>query len=116
MEAQSTLEGTIYHLEDQTWQALQQDGSKLLPFLFRDCVMQFPMGIKVSNNSDPSLKDIMLSDAFIPWLKYSLTDVIVTELGREAALITYMAEAVRPPLEGDQNVQCTLCKRVEVGC
>lgn len=77
----------------------------LLPFLSHDCVMQFPMGLKVSTTSDPSLDDIMLSDAFIPWLKYTLSDVEVMELGREAALITYRAEAVRPPLEGDGIVE-----------
>jgi hypothetical protein len=105
MDARATLHEIVYGLEDQTWRALQQDGSKLLPFLSRDCIMQFPMGLKVSASSDPSLKDVMLSDAFIPWLKYSLTGVMVTELGREAALITYMAGAVRPPLEGDTNVE-----------
>ena len=105
MEAQAKLRDTVYHLEDQTWRALQQQGSMLLPFLSRDCVMQFPMGLKVSTTSDPSLEDIMLSDAFIPWLKYTLKDVEVMELGREAALITYMAEALRPPLEGDKNVE-----------
>lgn len=67
--------------------------------------MQFPLGLKVSATSDPSLKDIMLSDAFIPWIRYSLKDVVVMELGREAALITYEAEALRPPLEGDENVE-----------
>jgi hypothetical protein len=101
----ATLKDTIYHLEDQTWCALQQSGSQLLPFLSHDCIMQFPMGLKVSAASDPSLKDIMLSDAFIPWLRYRLEDVAVTELGREAALITYAAEALRPPLEGNKNVE-----------
>ncbi len=109
----ATLTETIYHLENQTWRALQQNGSMLLPYLSRDCVMQFPMGLRVSATSDPSLKDIMLSDAFIPWLKYSLKDVQVTDLGREAALITYTAEALRPPLEGDKNVRFNaLCASV----
>ncbi len=63
------------------------------------------MGLKVSETSDPSLTDIMLSDAFIPWLRYDLTDVVVTALGREAALITYMAQALRPALEGDGEVE-----------
>lgn len=108
-----TLTETIYQLENQTWRALQQNGSMLLPFLSRDCIMQFPMGLKVSATSDPSLKDIMLSDAFIPWLKYSLREVAVTDLGREAALITYKAKALRPPLEGSQNVEFhALCASV----
>jgi hypothetical protein len=109
----ASLKETILNLEDQTWRALQQDGSKLLPFLSRDCVMQFPMGLRVTTTSDPSLKDIMLSDAFIPWLRYQLKDVVVLELGREAAVITYTAEALRPPLEGDKNVEFNaLCASV----
>jgi Domain of unknown function (DUF4440) len=109
----SPLKDTIFQLEDQTWRALQRHGSKLLPFLSHDCVMQFPMGLKVSANSDPSLEDIILSEAFIPWLEYSLKDVEVTELGREAALVTYRAEALRPPLEGDKNIEFNaLCASV----
>ncbi|ERF69791.1 hypothetical protein EPUS_07047 [Endocarpon pusillum Z07020] len=103
----------ISDLEHQTWRALQRNGSALLPFLSRDCVMQFPVGLKVSATSDPSLKDIMLSDAFIPWIGYALEDVAVTELGREAALITYRAVALRPPLEGEGNVEFhALCASV----
>jgi hypothetical protein len=113
MDTNATLHEVVYHLEDQTWRALSQSGSMLLPFLSLDCVMQFPMGLKVSATTDPSLKDIMLSDAFIPWLRYKLKDVVVTELGREAALITYHAEALRPPLEGDKNVEFNaLCASV----
>lgn len=103
----------ISDLEHRTWRALQQNGSALLPFLSRDCVMQFPVGLKVSATSNPSLKDIMLSDAFIPWLEYTLEDVAVTELGRDAALITYRAEALRPSLEGRGNVEFNaLCASV----
>lgn len=101
----ANLPRTIHHLEDQTWRALKHEGSKLLRFLSPDCIMQFPMGLKVSNTTDPSLEDVMLSDAFIPWLEYRLEDVVVTELGRDAALITYLAEALRPPLEGSENVE-----------
>lgn len=109
----TTLTETIYNLEDQTWRALQQDGSMLLPFLSHDCIMQFPMGLKITATSDPSLKDIMLSNAFIPWLKYRLKHVVVMELGRDAALITYSAKALIPPLEGDENVEFhALCSSV----
>lgn len=114
--AAPTLSDIIYRLEDQTWRALQHSGSSLLPFLSTDCIMQFPLGLKVSTTTDPSLKDIMLSDSFIPWLRYTLKDVVVTELAREAALITYRAEAVRPPLEegrGSRNVEFNaLCSSV----
>jgi hypothetical protein len=111
--AAARLTETVYQLEDQTWRALQQNGSMLLPFLSVDCVMQFPMGLRVSVVTDPSIKDIMLSSAFIPWLKYILTDVKVTDLGREAALITYTADALRPPLEGTKNVEFhALCSSI----
>ena len=87
--------------EDQTWRAMQRSGADLLPFLSEDCIMQFPLGLKVSRTSEPSLKDIMLSDAFIPWTSYKMKEVTVLPLGSEAALISYQVKAYRPPIEDD---------------
>ena len=100
-----SLEEVVTGLEEQTWKALSEEGSKLLPFLSDDCIMLFPLGLKVSNTSKPSLEDILLSESFVPWLRYEMRDVEVSELGRDGALITYAVTAFRPPLEGDDEVE-----------
>ena len=32
-------------LEEATWRALQQSGAAMIPFITKDCIMQFPMGM-----------------------------------------------------------------------
>jgi len=94
---------TILTLEDSTWRALTHTGAALLPFLSRDCIMLFPMGIKVSAKTEPSLEDVMMSEAFIPWQRYKLSDVEVTPLAPEAAIITYRVQATRQPITPDSD-------------
>jgi hypothetical protein len=97
------LHDTIVSLEDQTWKALMHSGAALLPFLSRDCIMLFPLGMKVSSKTSPNLEDVMLSEAFIPWKRYKLLDVEVTPLGTEAAVITYRAIAIRQNVTDDDD-------------
>jgi hypothetical protein len=93
-----SLHDVIYNLEDQTWKALQREGAALIPFLSKECQMLLPMGVYVTAYSTPNLKEVMTSEAFIPWKSYKLTDVKVTELGDDCASITYRAEAYRPKI------------------
>ncbi|EXJ84915.1 hypothetical protein A1O3_05590 [Capronia epimyces CBS 606.96] len=97
------LHDTILGLEDQTWKALTHSGAALLPFLSRDCIMLFPMGMKVSAKTSPNLDDVMMSEAFIPWRRYKLSDVEVTPLGTEAAAITYRVVATRQLVTEDDD-------------
>ena len=93
----------ILELEDATWKALSDSGAKLIPYLSRDCQMLFPMGLKVTATSDPNLKDIMTSDAFIPWSGYKMHDVVVMELGEDVAAITYKVKAMRPAIDAPDD-------------
>ncbi|KAK4943439.1 hypothetical protein LTR10_016930 [Elasticomyces elasticus] len=99
----SMLADTISALEDQTWRALMDNGRALLPFLSRDCVMLFPLGMKISGRTQPSLEDVMKSEAFVPWKRYRLSDVEVTPLGTEAASITYRVKATRQHITDDDD-------------
>jgi hypothetical protein len=99
------LHNTILDLEDQTWKALQRNGAALIPFLSKDCQMLFPMGVRVTATSKPDLKEVMTSEAFIPWESYEMTEVNVTELGPESALITYRVKALRPPVGAPDDGQ-----------
>jgi len=100
---QSTLYNTILGLEDQTWRALQVDGASLLPFLSHDCIMLFPIGIKVSEKTEPSLEDVMTSEAFVPWKTYKMSDIEVTPLGPDAAVISYRVKARRQAFDPDEE-------------
>ncbi|KAL2412537.1 hypothetical protein ABEF91_000543 [Exophiala dermatitidis] len=97
------LHDTILALEDQTWKALKHSGTALLPFLSHDCIMLFPMGMKVSAKTSPNLEDVMRSEAFIPWKRYRLNDVEVTPLGTEAAIISYRVVATRQHVTEDDD-------------
>lgn len=89
----------IASLEDQTWRVLSQNGADLLPFLAPDCVMAFPFGMKISAATEPSIKDVMTSEAFLPWKSYRLSEVIVTPVGSDGAVISYKVKATRPDPE-----------------
>ena len=94
----SVLKDTITNLEHETWRAMQSNGRALLPYLSPNCILLFPMGLKVSARTSPSLDDVLKSDAFVPWLRYNMKDVEVLEVGNQGAIITYEVSAVRPPL------------------
>lgn len=93
--AANPLLAEIENLEDQTWKALSVDGKSLLPFLSDDCIFLFPYGMRVSASTEPSLKEVMTSDAFVPWRTYRMSDVVVTPVGSNGAVITYRVKARR---------------------
>ena len=90
-----SLEEAIITLEDQTWRALQVSGKAMLPYLSEDCIMFFPLGMKVSTASTPSLIDVMTSEAFIPWKTYRMSHLEVTPIGKDGAVISYKVVASR---------------------
>lgn len=99
----SMLHQIILALEDQTWRALTNSGAALLPFLSHDCIMLFPLGMKVSAKTAPNLDDVMKSEAFVPWKRYQMSEVEVTPLGPEAALISYRVQATRQHITDDDD-------------
>lgn len=104
------LTEVIVGLEDQTWKVLSQSGTGFLSFLSEDCILQFPYGMSISATTEPSIKDVMTSDAFIPWKSYSLSNVIVTPIGLDGAVISYRVRAARPNSEGkDERFRALIC-------
>ncbi|EMC96709.1 hypothetical protein BAUCODRAFT_148274 [Baudoinia panamericana UAMH 10762] len=119
--AARNLHATILGLEEETWRALQKAGADLLPYITRDCIMQFPMGLKVTSTSDPSIEDILYSSAFVPWKTFRMSKVDVQHLGPEGAIISYFVHASRPPA-GPNDVEdidfealCSSAWRFEAG-
>ena len=80
----SMLHDAVYALEDSTWKALMHSGAAMLPYLSRDCIMLFPLGMKVSAKTEPNLGEVLTSDAFVPWKRYKMSNVEVTPLGSES--------------------------------
>ena len=89
------LPDIIYQCEMATWHALQHSGEALIPFLTSDCIMQFPLGMNVTAVSEPTVRAILRSPAFLPWKEFDLLDVDVTPVGLDGAVISYMAKATR---------------------
>ncbi|KAK5173021.1 uncharacterized protein LTR77_003143 [Saxophila tyrrhenica] len=90
------LEIRIIDLEEATWRALQKTGEGMIPFITDDCIMQFPLGMKVTSRSEPSVHEILRSPAFIPWKSFELSKIDVQPLGKDAAIVSYLARATRP--------------------
>ncbi|RVX67796.1 hypothetical protein B0A52_07724 [Exophiala mesophila] len=103
MATEPLLYDSILALEHDTWKALMESGAALLPFLSRECVMFFPMGLKVSHTTEPCLKEVLESEAFVPWKRYRLSEVQVTALAADAALITYRVLATRQHITDDDD-------------
>lgn len=115
-----SLESTILALEEETWRAVKDSGAALIPFLSQDCTMIFPPGIKMTPDSEPTVKDLLHSPVFTPWLEFEISKVNVTPMGEDGAIISYRVRASRPPTEtsGGQEAKfdaiCSSVWRMEV--
>ena len=89
----------IADLEESTWRALTQSGEAMIPFITQDCIMQFPLGMKLTPSSDPSVEDVLHSPAFVPWKSFELSKIDVTPIAEGGAVISYLAKATRPSVE-----------------
>lgn len=56
------VEKEIVDLEHESWKALQKSGKALFPFLAKDCCMIFPGGTIFSEDSNPTLAEILTRD------------------------------------------------------
>ena len=84
----------------------------MVPLITPDCIMQFPLGMKLTADSDPSVIDVLHSQAFVPWKSFELIDIDVTPAGEGAAVVSYYVRATRPPVgegEGDTMFDALCC-------
>lgn len=108
----------VEDLEEETWQALKRSGAAMVPYLTADCVMQFPLGMKLTRDTTPSVHDILHSPAFVPWKSYRLSKMDVTPVGKDGAVISYLVRATREgadPEDDDVKFEALCCSvwRVE---
>ena len=106
------LRHLIEDLEDETWQALTRSGADMVPYLTKDCVMQFPLGMKLTRDTVPSVQDILHSPAFVPWKSYRMSKIDVTPVGKDGAVISYLVQATRvaaDPKDEDVTFEALCC-------
>jgi hypothetical protein len=94
-----TLEEMIITLEDATWKVMEDNAPSLQRFLTDDCVFLFAGGLKLSRDTEPTLVESLKSEAYVPWTGHEMTDIDITFIGGEGAIISYKVEATRPSIE-----------------
>lgn len=102
----------IEDLEEETWQVLRRSGAAMVPYLAPDCIMQFPLGMKLTRDTIPSVQDILHSPAFVPWKNYRMSKIDVTPVGKDGAVISYMVHATRvaaDPKDDDVTFEALCC-------
>lgn len=94
-----TLEEMIITLEDATWKVMEDHAPSLQRFLTDDCIFLFAGGLKLSHDTEPTLVESLKSEAYVPWTGHKMTDIDITLIGGEGAIISYKVEATRPSID-----------------
>lgn len=98
-EQPKTLEEMIITLEDATWKVMEDNAPDLQRFLTDDCIFLFAGGLKLSRDTEPTLVESLKSEAYVPWTGHEMTDIDITFIGGEGAIISYKVEATRPSID-----------------
>jgi hypothetical protein len=92
----STTTHEIIDLETRSWEVLAIGGEECAAYyddvLDSDPVMLMPGGLRLTDR-----ESMVQSMSGPPWLDYRLEEMRVTELGPDAAVVTYGAVARRDP-------------------
>jgi hypothetical protein len=94
-----TLEEMITILEDATWKVMEDNAPDLQKFLTDDCIFLFANGLKLSSETQPTLVESLKSKAYVPWTSHKMTDVDITLIGGDGAIISYKVKATRPSID-----------------
>ena len=98
-----TLEEMIITLEDATWKVMEDNAADLQRFITDDCIFLFAAGLKLSKDSEPTLRESLRSEAYVPWSSHKMTDIDITLIGGDGAIISYKVEATRPATDGSDE-------------
>jgi ketosteroid isomerase-like protein len=98
-----TLEEMIITLEDATWKVMEDNATDLQRFLTDDCIFLFAAGLKLSRDSEPTLRESLKSEAYVPWSSHKMSDIEITLIGGEGAIISYKVVATRPAIDGSEE-------------
>jgi Domain of unknown function (DUF4440) len=117
-----TLEEMIITLEDATWKVMEDNAPDLQRFLTDDCIFLFAGGLKLSQDTEPTLAESLKSEAYVPWSGHKMTDIDITLIGGEGAIISYKVEATRPAIDDSDDedvftalVSSTWCRDEDSG-
>ena len=98
-----TLEEMIITLEDATWKVMEDNAADLERFITDDCIFIFAGGLKLSSDSEPTLRESLKSEAYVPWSGHKMSDIEITLIGGEGAIISYKVEATRPAVDDSEE-------------
>jgi hypothetical protein len=98
-----TLEEMIITLEDATWKVMEDNATDLQRFLTDDCIFLFAAGLKLSRDSEPTLRESLKSEAYVPWSSHKMSDIEITLIGGEGAIISYKVVATRPVIDDPEE-------------
>lgn len=98
-----TLEEMIITLEDATWKVMEDNAVDLERFITDDCIFIFAGGLKLSSDSEPTLRESLKSEAYVPWSGHKMSDIEITLIGGEGTIISYKVEATRPAVDDSEE-------------
>ena len=61
-----TLEEMIFLLEDATWKVMEDKATDLEKFITHDCLFIFAGGLRLGRDTEPTLRESLRSEAYIP--------------------------------------------------
>jgi hypothetical protein len=98
-----TLEEMITVLEDATWKVMEDRATDLEKFITNDCLFLFAGGLRLGQDTKPTLRESLRSETYIPWNGHKMSDIEITLVGGDGAIITYKVEATRSPLDDQEE-------------
>jgi hypothetical protein len=98
-----TLEEMITILEDATWKVMEDRATDLEKFITQDCLFLFAGGLRLGQDTKPTLRESLRSEAYVPWTGHKMSDIEITLIGRDGAIITYKVEATRPSIDDEEE-------------
>ena len=98
-----TLEEMIFLLEDATWKVMEDKATDLEKFITNDCLFLFAGGLRLGQDTEPTLRESLRSEAYIPWNGHKMSDIAITLVGGDGAIISYKVEATRTSLDDPEE-------------
>lgn len=98
-----TLEEMITLLEDATWKVMEDRATDLEKFITYDCLFLFAGGLRLGRDTKPTLRESLRSEAYVPWTGHKMSDIEITLVGGDGAIITYKVEATRPSIDDQEE-------------
>jgi hypothetical protein len=72
-------------------------------FITHDCLFLFAGGLRLGQNTEPTLRESLRSEAYVPWSGHKMSDIAITLIGGDGAIISYKVEATRTSIDDPEE-------------